>query len=532
MGTSQPSSGATSKRHEKATEKRLVAGSFLFKIPDNDAKKARVALFRRSSKVRTYQHKLAPLSGSVEASDVNPLATAIREIQEETTLTTSSIELLRVGKPYSFVDDSIGREWSINPFAFRLKDVKEGGEGEQGIVLDWEHDGIEWFDPLEINESDKFGGVPKLVNSLRRVWPEYDLGAAAARILTDRLQTLRDDHQSEARQVAAAALTALRAVIEHMDSSQSIDELWWARVRMAAWHLCKARKSMDAAIANVIVKALDRLEMIVRDHTNSTDKVSQMMKAIDNQLDDGNNITDRICNSFVEYLRHNVLLGTSTRRTVSILTLSNSSSISQCVRNSAALLGIQLDLRILESRPLCEGVTPASELLDNAKDNSLLKVTLFSDASSATAAQDIDLVVLGADQINSSGDVSSRAGSLPAILSAKHIAPDSKVVILSETEKICGPGHVNDHLMEHNSLEELLQTWTGAVSSAEAVDDARRNNDDSAERKVKVKNTYFEWIPTRLIDAYVTEEGSLTPEKITERSSWFFKETNRFFDGL
>lgn len=129
----------------------------------------------------------------MEEDDASPLATALREIQEETTLTASSLDLLRVGKPYSFSDPSIGREWHINPFGFRLKEAAEGGKGEEGITLDWEHDGIEWFDPMQVSASEEFGAVPRLVESLRRVWPEYDLGSEAGRVLTDGLQRLRND---------------------------------------------------------------------------------------------------------------------------------------------------------------------------------------------------------------------------------------------------------------------------------------------------------------------------------------------------
>ena len=113
----------------------------------------------------------------MEKDDANPLATALREIKEETGLDATALELLRVGKPYSFIDEAIGREWTINPFAFRLKDITESyGVGEKGIVTDWEHEGWEWYEPLQVNASEGFGGVPRLVDSLRRVWPEYDLG--------------------------------------------------------------------------------------------------------------------------------------------------------------------------------------------------------------------------------------------------------------------------------------------------------------------------------------------------------------------
>ncbi|CAJ2505861.1 Uu.00g132550.m01.CDS01 [Anthostomella pinea] len=520
-----------------AIQRRAVAGSFLFKIPGGDEKQARVALFRRSAKVRTYQHKLAPLSGSVEAEDASPIATALREIQEETTLTPSSLELLRVGKPYSFTDESVGREWTINPFAFRLKDPTEGGKGEAGITLDWEHDGVEWFDPLQVKESDEFGGVPKLVDSLRRVWPEHDLGSHAGKILTDGLQNLRNDHESGARQLAAFAISILKNLVNHMDYSTPVGELWWARVRMAAWHICKSRESMGAAITSAVVKALDRIEAIyLLQDLSPEDKVRRMVESMDSQLAERLATTDHICDSLVEFLRQHVLHGTNAKETLSVLTLSSSSTISSCLRRTASALGLSLDLRILESRPLCEGVTLASNLLEAAQDEAgSLILMLYSDASAASAAKSIDVVVLGADRVSTAGDVSNKIGSLPAVLSARHVAPSAKVVVLSETDKIANPGPMDDHEAENNHPAELMKAWKGVVKGAQAIEDALQEGQPArshGRREVAVRNTYFEWVPARFIDGYATEMGLWNTRDIEEQSRWVGGEMNRFFKDL
>ncbi|KAI0003537.1 nagb/rpia/CoA transferase-like protein [Xylariaceae sp. FL0662B] len=518
-------SGGETKKYKKSA----VAGSFLFKFPDGDAKRAQVALFRRSDKVSTYRHKLAPVSGSVEKDDASPMATALREIQEETTLTPSSLELLHVGKPYSFIDESIGRVWTINPFAFRLKDKAEGGKGEEGIVIDWEHDGVEWYNPLEVNESDEFGGVLKLVESLRRVWPEYDLGTKAGKVLTSGLQRLRDDHESGARQLAAAALSTLKDLIAEMNVG-AIDETWWANVRMAAWHICKTRESMGAAILTAIVKALDRVEAIFTRNLAPAEKVRQMVEATDDQLAQRQSTSERICNSFVDYIHQNVIQGAESKNRISVLTLSSSSTISACLLQAAARLGVALDLRVLESRPLCEGVTLASKLLEEDNKKTDLTVTLYSDASAALGADAVDILVLGADRISSAGDVSNKIGSLPAILSQRHVASNAKVVILSESEKVAGLGPTSEHPVEENDPRELTQAWKGNVKGAHVIEDALRR--EANQGKVRVNNTYFEWIPARFISAYVTDEGVWSVEDIGKRSVWISNETDRFFKDL
>ncbi|KAI0420991.1 translation initiation factor eIF-2B subunit family protein [Xylaria grammica] len=514
---------ATSER-KAPLKKRAVAGSFLFKIPNGDVKRAKVALFRRSSKVRTYQHKLAPCSGSVEEHDPSPLDAALREIREETALPASSLDLLRIGKPYSFIDESIGREWSINPFAFRLKDVSEGGKGEEGITLDWEHEGIEWFDPMQVNGSDEFGGVPRLVDSLRRVWPEYDLGPEAGRLLTEGLQKLHDDHEHGARELTGMAVSTLQDVIRQMSLSDPIDESWWLKVCMVAWHICYARPSMNAAITSAMVKALGFIRAVyLSEMVAAADKAQKILQVLDQQLSKRNSMTDLICQSFIDYVRLNVLRDGKSKQTVSILTLSSSSTISNCLSQAVSSLGVALDMRILESRPLFEGVSSASRMLQDNQNSSDLKVTLYSDASVALAARGIDLVLLGADRISSSGD---KIGSLPAVLSARYVTPNAKVLVLSDTEKIAGPGSMEEHDSEENSSSELSRAWEGTVQGAQVIENASSHDDP----RVAVKNTYFEWVSAGLIDTYVTEEGLLSKEQIQQKSEWISNEYKRFFE--
>ena len=119
---------------------------------------------------KSPRHRWAVVSGSIDPEDPSPQAAAWREIHEETTLTQSSLELMRQGKSYVLPDESIGREWTIYPFAFRLKEASEGGKGEDAIRLDWEHETWAWYDPFEVEDSEIFGAVPRLAESLRRVW--------------------------------------------------------------------------------------------------------------------------------------------------------------------------------------------------------------------------------------------------------------------------------------------------------------------------------------------------------------------------
>ncbi|KAK8131759.1 hypothetical protein PG984_008197 [Apiospora sp. TS-2023a] len=537
-------------------KRREVAASFLFRFPPDDdggaEKKGQiqVALFRRSGEVRTYQHKLAPISGSVEGDDADALATAVRETKEETTLSLGSdIEVLLKGKPYSFADESIGREWMIHPFAFRLKPTVEGGKGETGIVIDWEHEGWEWHDPLLVEDSEEFGGVPRLLDSLRRVWPAIDLGPEAGSTLTAGLRDLQTDHESGARQLAAKAVSVLRDVISatHKPSKHDYvgpldyNNAWWAKIRLAAWHLWKnGRESMVAAIVSALVSVLDLIEQATLITGGPPNERSlRTYQTIEKYLAQRESAVAEISASFVDFAKDRVLSeGGRPEARLKVLTLSSSSTIASCcARAATALDGVVIDLRILESRPLCEGVTLASNLLSATgghEKTTRIDITLYSDASAALASEDVDLVLLGADRISAAGDVSNKTGSLPAVLSAKHISPGARVVILSEVDKIAGPGEASEHVVEENDATELSRGWRDfGVKGADDVLEVASSQDGGRNAgKVKVKNVYFEWVPAHFIDAYVTDEGIWSAEEIRNRSDWVGAETDRFFGDL
>ncbi|KAF4961288.1 hypothetical protein FGADI_306 [Fusarium gaditjirri] len=462
---------------------RDVATSFIFRLPaDGEAKKPQVALFRRSGHVNTYQKKYAGISGSVDDTDADPLATAWRELAEETTLTPDSLRLFRKGKPFSFADESIGREWTVNPFAFILKSESDGGRSEAGIKIDWEHEGYEWFDPDAINDSDGFEGVPRILESLKRVWFNVDLGQEAGNMLSRGLVALQEDHESGARQLATKALDTYIDVIKKLDSIDQVQ--WWNNIRFAGWHLWKnGRENMGASILNVVLSALD----IVQDKIPPSGPLEQH------------------------------LLGGGPLK---ILTLSSSSTITSAITHVMGNTLRPVDVHVLESRPLFEGVKMAQSIASCA-DNSKAKTRLIihTDASVGIAAKDIDIVLIGADLIDKTAAVSNKVGSLPAVLTTKYVSPKAKIVVLSEKEKVlpfAPPGQ------EANDSCEVMQAW-GNLSSAVR---------DVPHSLVTVKNVYFEWVSPDLIDHYITEDGVTGRAGISNYAQEVEKKADQYFTNL
>ncbi|PWY89629.1 nagb/rpia/CoA transferase-like protein [Aspergillus sclerotioniger CBS 115572] len=524
--------------HQSHLEKRSVVSSFIFNFPKGPCEKPVVALFKRSEKVRTYSHHLAPISGSVSRSDSSELEAAWRELSEETSLDNSSLTLWRTGKPFTFEDPSVNREWTVHPFAFKLKDPSEGGSGESAIKIDWEHEGWGWYDPYSVLKDEKLETVPRLQDSLRRVWFEGDLSERAGKALSLGLERIRNDHESGAQELTAIALMAFRDFIIFTENGINSKE-WWNTARMAAWHIIKnGRESMGAATMNALLSVLDEMEDILKDEeTSSEHKWERVLSMLDHHLTSRKSRAMQVKDAFANYLRFRFLHHGETLDKLTILTVSASSTIRDSILDAYASLDIRkLELRILESRPLFEGTSIGSSLLSNYKSRFIdtpgkdLKVKIYTDASAALAAADVDLLLLGADRISPTKGVSNKTGSLPAVLCTKHVSPNAQIAVLSDLEKInCASSMIDDDRYEDNDPMEVISAWRNdGVNAARVLEDSMKEDTST----VEVKNTYFEWVPLYFVDAFVSEEGVMDESRIREKSKELGETMKRFFDDL
>ncbi|KAJ4288788.1 hypothetical protein N0V88_007324 [Collariella sp. IMI 366227] len=520
-------------------KKRFVVSSFILK--HDEAGKPRVALFQRSEKVSTYQHHLAPISGTIEPSDPSPDAAAWREISEETTLTQTSLTLLRQGKSYSFSDVSVRREWTVFPFLFRLRTPAD----EHRIQIDWEHEGWGWHDPDEVIRDADQGrldnGVPRLAESLRRVWFETDLGERAGKVLADGLEKLARDYESGARELAGAALRTLRGVVAEIDApEQGSTEEWWSNVRFAAWHLWKnGRESMGAAIMGALLAGLAGIEEKMQKCKEGGEWHHEALRALDARIKAREDSGKAVLAALESYLSQKFPSKLDQpHKPLSILTLSESSTIRHALQHLATASQFVLDLRVLESRPLYEGISLAGSLAESFSAGSSNrshqhKITLYSDASAALAAIDLDIIMLGADRIASSGAVSNKTGSLAAVLSARHVSPDVKVLVVSENDKIAPPGRPEDHVVEDNDPSQLSRAWEAEYNSVrvrKVAGEIRQGGFAGVE--MEVRNIFFEWVPARLTDTYITESGELHAGHVKEYSEKLEVERERLFENL
>ncbi|KAE8150365.1 hypothetical protein BDV25DRAFT_139932 [Aspergillus avenaceus] len=511
--------------------KRAVVSCFLFRFtPDHPTPS--VALFKRSDKVRTYPNHYAPISGSIDPTDSTPLQTAYREIQEETTLTPPTITLYRTGQPFTFSDASIAREWTIHPFAFILK---KGGEAS--INIDWEHERWEWFDPVRIMTDQDLNTVPRLKDSLGRVYFEATMNEKAGRALAMGLDRLRCDRESGARELLRIALGVFRDFIVFCESlgddlnpnsattSTNIKDKdkEWEKILEASYHIIKnGRETMSASIQSTLLSILSEM-------TSTHLHPSTLLSLLDAHIHRPNTIKP----AFNSYTTTSFPQTTTTNKsnTLTILTTSSSSTIRDCILSLHAEVQ-SLELRILESRPLFEGTTLASSLLSSLKSSphkNHTKIKIYTDASAAQACQGVDMVLLGADLISATKGVSNKTGSLPLVLCARHVSPGAKVVVLSEIEKVNALNEiVDDEVVERNHPLEVMSAWrSDGVKGVKVLEDGMGSESDGV--SVEVENVYFEWVPLHMVDAFVCQEGVLGVDGIVNRSRVLGGLAQRFF---
>jgi len=120
--------------------------------------KGRILVLRRSHAVSTHKGKWAGISGTIATP--TPLQQALKEIQEETGLTSEEVVLLRRSDPLDVPDPENKVTWVVHPFLFAVR-------GSAEIRLDWEHTEARWIEPHELTGLE---AVPRLKESWEQLW--------------------------------------------------------------------------------------------------------------------------------------------------------------------------------------------------------------------------------------------------------------------------------------------------------------------------------------------------------------------------
>ena len=472
----------------------------------------------------SFRGKLAPISGSIDAEDFDAAAAAARELREETRLVTGQDLISKFcGAPFSFSDEEAGRSWTVYPFGWTL--IAE----DSRIELDWEHSGWQWIRPRDILSGQIADDcVPRLDQSFRRVYfgpggifgdsPAILPASATGKAFVSSLERLRNDKENGARVLATNAVEGLMEMVKAMEPFD------WRDLRIAAYHfIYSARPSMNAAISSAVLAALKAASS-----TRSSSDVER--HTIVSKIKAYINGRDRASAKISERFVYHILEHCQDARQIDILTISSSSTIRSSILQ---LLSVEpklsVNLHILESRPLCEGASMAAAILNSAKSQgyaSRLLVKIAPDSHIAQLALKLaspSILLLGADRISPSGHVSNKTGSCAAAVVTKELAPQTQVIVLSETEKIAKPSNLQqyenyeedkeremyEHSSESNDPAEVTRIWAAAGTGRESVQALTQ-----ADALVEVQNVYFEWVPGKFVDVYITEDGLIQQARI------------------
>ncbi|KAL1594606.1 hypothetical protein SLS60_010367 [Paraconiothyrium brasiliense] len=331
--------------------------------------------------------------------------------------------------------------------------------------------------------------------------------------LNEAVSGIKHDFVSGAREMADSALSTLSSLIVTAAlTAENKSELWQMAVS-AAKELCAARPSMNAAITSCLLRALDEVlqlwDMLDEKRSKAPEDLAaiarrQLVRILEKRKEAG----IRLSENFAERLRAYCRQRLNNTHTLTLLTLSNSSTIRHSILTTLTTLRfLHLNLLILESRPRFEGTSMASQILSScsAEARARLHIRILPDCAVATAAKDAQIVLLGADRISASGDVSNKIGSLAAAMCIKSLNPKSQVVVVSDADKIVATGAVEGPKEAHPE-SEMMDAWGDALRR-----DLQGRIDNGS---VEVFGEWFEWVPAEYVDGYVTEHGTLDTEGV------------------
>lgn len=324
-----------------------------------------VLLLRRSENVGSYQNQWGAVAGHVENDD--PQASALNEIEEETGLSDTEVTQVRQGPSFTVRDDDQNTHWKVHPFLFDAS--------TRSIEPNWETEEAEWVAPTAMLRRET---VPKLWTSYRRVAPS--------------IVTLTDDTTHGSAYLSLRALEVIRdraGLLATTDTS-SIED---ARGRLVetVQRVLAARPSM-AALVNRIHRVMHASRPELSPATvevNAHEAIDQALRA---DVEAAQRAADQVAGKHV-------------------LTLSRSGTVLAALQQADPAPTVTIAV----SSPGREGVDVAEELASKGLD-----VTLLPDAaiSKRLAKGPIDLVLVGADTVLSTGAVVNKVGTRGLALAA------------------------------------------------------------------------------------------------------------------
>jgi translation initiation factor 2B subunit (eIF-2B alpha/beta/delta family) len=332
-------------------------------------------------------------------------------------------------------------------------------------------------------------------------------------ILSRGIEQLQHNLKDGARVVATQALLVLSEIVHEIDpTGTTTGTEQWNRIRVCAYQLSRSRPSMSSTVTGALLAALEAMDKLPAEH-----RISSLVRCARSDRELAQRTIDDEIKSRQTHC-HSQDLGVSMKpgATIRLLTLSNSSTVRRLLVNWAKTDHFNFEIRIIESRPACEGADLAAEIVAAGLGHGG-RVVLGTDAHICELVRDCDILLLGADRILPDGSVLNKTGSLAAAIVARELS-SARVVIYSETDKIAEEGAEFPSPEEHDTAE-VIDAWSEQAQSVLARDS----------NGLQVLNIYFELVPAKYIDTYVTEHGLWSLSDIKRYASKKAVRFNKFF---
>jgi len=187
------------------------------------------------------------------------------------------------------------------------------------------------------------------------------------------------------------------------------------------------------------------------------------------------------------------------KKNTTVFTHCHSSTVIGILRE-AWKSGKKFEVIHTESRPRYQGHITAKELTKIG-----IPTTMVVDSAISTYIKDADMAIVGADVITAESSLINKIGTSYLALASKRVGiPFFSAAVLTKFDSETVFGKV-----EEIEMRDPKEVWKNPP------------------RKLKILNPAFDITPRDLIGSYITEEGLITPESISEVVSkkypWVFK---------
>lgn len=348
----------------------------------------RIALVKRSDKVKTYQGLWAAFSGYIEGL---PIEQAYTELAEEARLTDDKVRLRGIGIPLPVDDDETGRRWLVFPFIFQLRNGVE-------MQTDWEAQEFGWFSRDEVRSLPT---VPGLNSALSRVWPPF--GSAK---FWEELSAVATDTEHGATFLARRGLTALGEFVQ----------AHWETLTHA--EIVRAIRAFAASrpVMGIFPDLAARLLLAMQREPGQFDLdalISELLGAVD----DATALSSDVAAEALADVN-------------SLFTL----SYGQAVKDTIVKWHKgDNEVVIAESEPGKEGLRLAQELADEG-----VTVRTVPDSEIVEAVKQVDAVLVGSDAITETDELQNKIGTRTAVMAANGSGIPAYAV--TQTVKVTPPG--------------------------------------------------------------------------------------------